>query len=141
MIFILLNPSDSDFARCDPTISKCIKIAKEYGYECIEILNLLSIIEAVPDKLPEKVSELTEVENKKWIKKIIKSAEVGDKKVVCTWGDKGFRYNANHEIFKLLEEFEIRPYCLGTISYNQPGHPERKAISKLKLTPYDYSTF
>lgn len=141
LIFILLNPSVSDTTQCDPTISKCIEIANMNGFDCVEILNLFSVIEPDPQNLPNTISKLTEKDNKVWLEQIIQSAKDGSKKVVCAWGDKGFRYNANYEIFKLLEMYNINPYCLSTISYNQPGHPARKANSNLVLKSYNYSLY
>lgn len=41
-VFIGLNPSSADESRDDPTIRRCIKFAKTWGYGCLEMVNLFA---------------------------------------------------------------------------------------------------
>lgn len=38
--FVMLNPSTADETQDDPTIRKCIKFAKAWGYDCLAVRNL-----------------------------------------------------------------------------------------------------
>jgi hypothetical protein len=49
--FIMLNPSTADHKVDDPTIRKCIKFAKSWGYGGVKVVNLFAFRATNPKKL------------------------------------------------------------------------------------------
>ncbi len=39
-LFVMLNPSTADADTNDPTIEKCIKLARHWGYDRLDVVNL-----------------------------------------------------------------------------------------------------
>ena len=60
LTFIMFNPSNSTLDKTDPTLEKCLAIAKNAKYNKVEIVNLYSYIAT---KVPSK-KKLGEIKNK-----------------------------------------------------------------------------
>jgi len=125
IIYVMLNPSTTDNISCDDTVEKIIEFSIQQGYGSTEIINLFSLIDPNSDNL-RSGNNLVLPENRKMIESVIKDASGSNKQIVLAWGGKGYFFNANAFVFKLINDFGIRPYCLGTLKYNQPIHPVEK---------------
>ena len=83
VLFLMLNPSDADDKKDDPTIKRCINFAKDWGYGGLMVANLYAYITDNPKELftsknPEGF------DNIRYIKKMINECKI----VVCAWGNK-----------------------------------------------------
>lgn len=140
VVFIMLNPSNTNYQSCDDTIEKIISFAKLNGFGGIKVINLFSKIDPASINLANGNS-LVEPRNRRWSIYTLIKAKRNDEKVVLAWGEKGFYFNANTLIFYFLRKLTITPFCLGTLKFNQPLHPGRKKISSLNLQIYNYSLY
>ena len=83
--FVGLNPSTADADKNDPTISKCISYAKNWGYGGIIMTNAFAYRETDPNKMIEAYKSGVNVVGKKndyYIKQAHNESEIT---VVC-WG-------------------------------------------------------
>jgi hypothetical protein len=49
--FVMLNPSTAGKEKNDPTINKCIDLAKSWNYGSLEVVNLFAYITSKPTEL------------------------------------------------------------------------------------------
>lgn len=117
-LYIMLNPSTADNDKCDPTLGRCISLAKDNGFGSITVVNLFSfrtpkpklLWEANVQSLPENVCNVTEAMNE---------AEV----IIVAWGGAvrkktNFTWVLNH-----AEIIGKSVYCFGQNKSRTPKHP------------------
>lgn len=86
VVWIMLNPSTADHEADDPTIRKCVKFAKAWGYGGIRVVNLFALRATDPDLLkpagyPKAVGE----HNDQYLAEACRDAAL----IVAAWGQKG----------------------------------------------------
>lgn len=118
VVFVMLNPSVGDFQICDPTLDKCSKFAKNWGYGGFNIVNLFALISTDPYGLKEAVEPIGK-DNDKFILQAVKEAD----KVIFAWGEKyGKLHDRDKQVVNLLSEY--KPQCIKkTKKGNHPRHP------------------
>lgn len=132
--FIMLNPSSANQYSNDPTINNCIKIAKKYHYDGMEVVNIYSLRHPVF----EKIKPLLKLEGNP---PDINYDFAQLKDVVLAWGNKKIVSTQNEKLFKELKNSE-NLYILGVENlkkikagykyvFNQIRHPDNRAWSKL----------
>lgn len=82
VLFIMLNPSTADAEKNDPTITRCIGFAKDWGYGGLYVVNLFSLRATNPKDLLA-AHFVVGVENEKWFRRMSALAHL----VVCAWGN------------------------------------------------------
>lgn len=112
--FVGLNPSFADENIDDPTITRCIKFAMNWGYGGIYMVNLFALRSTDPRNLSKKGDPVGH-DNDKHLKSIFNSVD----KVICAWGNGGALNNRSQQVLKLIRE----PYCLKKNSTGEPAHP------------------
>ncbi|MDM5283797.1 DUF1643 domain-containing protein [Peribacillus frigoritolerans] len=117
-LYIMLNPSTADMKHCDPTIDKCIKIAKNNGFGSIGVVNIFSLRTPRPEDLLHATVR-TLPENMTYIKDAINDAGI----IVAAWGEKGQWFNMNYPILKYIEDQGKDLYYLELNKYGWPKHP------------------
>lgn len=128
--FIMLNPSTADSDGCDPTLSRCLSFAKNWGYGGFNIVNLFAHISTDPNKLKDVKNPIGE-KNDFYILESAKNSA----RVVFAWGEKHSNlHNRNRQIIELLKKYN--PHCIKkTKKGNHPRHP---LYLKSNLTPIIY---
>lgn len=109
-MFIGLNPSSAD----DPTIRRCIRFARDWGYGSLCMANLFALRATKPlDMLehPEPVGP----DNKVWLQNLASDAGV----VVAAWGVHGVHCGRDREVVGMLGPLK----CLRKTKDGFPGHP------------------
>lgn len=120
LMFIGLNPSTADETEDDPTVRRCIRFAKDWGYNGLYMLNAYGYRATNPHDM------------KRIIKEHGSAAAVGEgnnaaltQKGVCSdmiiaaWGNH-CELGREREICELI----ARPiYCLGKTKSGRPKHP------------------
>lgn len=80
--FVMLNPSDADENKDDPTLDKCIKFAQnENKYGSLEVVNLFAYIATKPGKL-KKADDPVGQKNDLCILSATKRADL----IILAWG-------------------------------------------------------
>lgn len=114
--FIGLNPSTADEYRNDPTITRCINFAKQWGYDGMAMLNLFAFRATDPRDMKKMATPVGPL-NDAAIEYSLKTFG----KVVACWG--------NHGKFKDRSDFVRRrasDHCIekfGLTKLGEPQHP------------------
>lgn len=125
--FVMLNPSDADEAKDDPTVRKCIGFAKRWGFGRLVVTNLIATIATDPWKLPtwSGIDMLNRAVIQEWMGK----ADL----IVAAWGSQPAgvcRTIALSEHILLLRQTAPVPlHCIGTTARGEPLHPSRAAYT------------
>lgn len=119
VVFIMLNPSTADAERNDPTVAKCIRYAKGWGYGCLEVLNLFAYRSTDP-------KELYKVENPEGLpennERIIAAME-SEALIVCAWGKHGNLNDRGLRVKIMALQRSRYLHCLALNEDGTPSHP------------------
>ena len=143
LVFLGLNPSTANQEKSDRTITKVKTFAKNFGYDSFIMINLYSIRNTDPNKLPLKLDSVMHTENIKQIKKLLKKYKRPD--LVACWGTKinlrEYLTLCSQDIFKSIRPQIGNIYRLGELTENgYPRHPSRIGYN-LKLTIHEVSSY
>lgn len=121
LAFIMLNPSTADEVRVDPTVAKCIRYAKAWGYGRLDVYNLFALRATDPKQLRTSLIDPVGPENDRYLSEAAAKATC----VVVAWGTHGNYRDRGHEVACLLGKVRgERPVlCLGVTQDGQPRHP------------------
>jgi len=129
-LFVMLNPSTADALKDDPTIRRCMKFAKRWGYEEMRAVNLFAFRSPHPKDLKDTDAPMG-VLNDTYLRV---QATVADR-VVCAWGN-GNPLDITEQVEKLRGILPLeRTVCLGCTQSGQPKHPLARGMHR---TPDDF---
>tara|TARA_B100001057_G_scaffold324177_1_gene324379 strand:- start:4327 stop:4782 length:456 start_codon:yes stop_codon:yes gene_type:complete len=111
LLFIMLNPSQADSKKDDPTIRRLISFSKKWGYGGFSVCNLYSYITSHP-KILYNTPQIFDNKNKSFIKRQIKNSDC----VIYAWGNTEVEPDWLKKIVKTC-------YCLGLNKNGTPKHP------------------
>jgi hypothetical protein len=122
--FIMLNPSNAGHKEDDPTITRCINFAYNWGFDGLYVTNLFAYRTSYPDFLKESAAGGIDVigpENNYWITACAKSAA----QVVLAWGSNGVFFNRAKDVMALLYLNNIQMATIGdsVTKCGNPRHP------------------
>lgn len=116
--FIGLNPSTADETQDDPTIRRCIRFARSWGYQHLTMLNLFGLRSTDPRGLLGHRDPVGPG-NDLAIATQIANADL----VVCAWG----AFPSGRPELERRAAFVLRmihnPHCLGVTADGSPRHP------------------
>lgn len=112
--FICLNPSTADEIQDDPTIRRCVRFAKDWGYEAMCVTNLFAYRATDPREMKGQSNPVGD-ENDKWLCRIARDAD----EVIAAWGSHGQFLGRSEEVMKFLP---VRPKYL-RMGAKEPWHP------------------
>lgn len=115
--FIMLNPSTADEVALDPTVLRCMRAAKRWGYGAGEVVNLFAYRSTDPRGLLA-VDDPVGPENDRYIMAAAEDAVL----VVAAWGVHGTLQGRAAAVVRLLEGV-CELTCLGTTRAGHPRHP------------------
>ena len=127
LFFLCLNPSTADEIKNDPTVTRCIGYARDWGFGRLLVGNIFAIRSTDP-KLLYKTDDPVGSENDKWIKKMAEHSDL----TVGAWGNHGQLNSRSAQINKLITDIN----CLKITKLGEPSHP--LYLSK-KLKPIPFS--
>ena len=114
LAIIMLNPSQADSSVDDPTIRRCIGLAKGWGFGAIAVVNLFAYRsphrQAADPVGPENDAAL------------ITAAQQADR-ILLAWGNWGSWQGRDRAVLTLLTAHQSRYRCLGKNLTGQPRHP------------------
>jgi len=117
MIFIGLNPSTADETHDDPTVRKCINVAKRDNCGSMVMLNIF----AYRSTNPKGLSDVDDPVGRPFNNQAISSHCQGQRWIVVAWGRHGKYMNREEEVLNLLKGKEL--LCFFTNKDNSPMHP------------------
>ncbi len=115
LVYVLLNPSTADETINDPTISRCIDIAKFNGSGSIKVMNLFAFRATDPSDL-KKESAPVGPDNDQFLRQ-----EIGDLPVVVAWGNHGSFLDRSQAVLSLLSDKNL--LCVAKNASGEPKHP------------------
>lgn len=121
LVFLMLNPSTADADVDDPTVRRCIRFARDFGYGSLVIGNLFAWRATLAtDLFLRDSAEIVGPENDAEL-----LAMCDGNTVVCGWGSHGSRPESQERIRLLRERLGAGTAftCLGRTKAGQPRHP------------------
>lgn len=116
--WILLNPSTADHEQSDPTMDRCNKRARAYGYGGQITANAFALRSRDPKLLRQHPYPVGQFNNS-----AIGLCARSTQRVICGWGGHGKFMERGAVVLRLLRENAITPYCLDMGDNGQPKHP------------------
>lgn len=124
-LFIMLNPSTADAESNDPTITRCIRYARDWGYGELWVGNLFAFRASLPSDLI-KTKYPVGPENDEYINRMADKADL----ILCAWGAHGVAYGRGRQVADSLTEGGKDLFCIPgpddqplLTAKNQPRHP------------------
>jgi hypothetical protein len=118
IMFIGLNPSTADEINNDPTVTRCIMRAWEYGFQRFVMANIFGYRSTNPKGL-RSVADPVGLENLSYILSYAKQVD----QVVAAWGNHGLYLEHGSKVRSMLQHEGVPLYHLGITKANQPKHP------------------
>jgi hypothetical protein len=132
VLFIMLNPSTADGAIDDPTIRRCMTLARRWGYGRLEACNLFAYRATDPRRL-QQIADPVGPLNDATIARAVCHADT----VVVGWGIKGARSLRADVVTHMLRTTTV--CCIGTTRDGSPRHP-LYVRGDSPLTPFTVGT-
>jgi hypothetical protein len=115
--FVMLNPSTADARRDDPTIRRCINLARAWGFGSMCAVNLFAFRATHPADLraaPDPVGPAND-------RHLLRVCSAADQTIVA-WGVHGSFRRRDAQVLDLIARC-CRPRCLGLTKAGLPRHP------------------
>lgn len=118
--WVLLNPSTADAHQDDPTIRRCARLARAWGYGGILVVNLYALRTTDPRWLrghPDPVGPHNDHH--------IRIMATVSTSVICAWGTHPLAAHRAPHVQALLHQAapHLRLHCVGRASNGAPRHP------------------
>lgn len=121
LVWVMQNPSTANATDDDPTIRKCIAIARHHGYGGISVRNVFAL-RATDERELLKHTDPVGPENEQHLLAARSIAPMT--RLVLAWGNRfGGKALAHHYQNAANILGGLEPYCLGTTAAGEPLHP------------------
>lgn len=118
-MFLCLNPSTADQDANDPTVARCWKWAREWGFNRFLMTNLFAYRATDPKNMKAQAAPIG-FENDEIIRERAKAAG----RLICGWGNHGEHMNRARSVAGILRGMPmVKPLCFGKTKSGQPLHP------------------
>ena len=128
VMFVMLNPSTADACQDDPTISCCIRFARDWGYGELLVGNLFALRSSDRGALLRS-DDPVGPDNDDALLDLVQSAAL----VIAAWGNDGAFMRRNEAVLRLLP---TRFYALKLTQRGHSSHPLRLPSG---VAPFPYS--
>ena len=116
--FVGVNPSTADAEKLDPTNTRCVNFAKDWGFDGYIMLNLFSIVSTDPQGMLAS-------DNPNWVTNTLAilhcTHDIG--RIVCAWGVHGQHQGRGTQLAELLRRVGRKLHHLGLNRDGTPKHP------------------
>ena len=124
VLFIGLNPSIADENVDDPTVTRCINFAKDWGYGTLLMANLFAYRSTYPKEI-YLIDDPIGKDNDYYLLECVKQSDL----IIACWGNNGTYMGRE----KIIKELVPNLYCLQKNKNGTPHHPLRLPRKKLKV--------
>jgi hypothetical protein len=119
-LFIMLNPSTADAVRNDPTVAKCLRLARRWGYEAMEVRNIFALRSTDPQGL-RRVDDPVGPENDAAILECAARRET--RLIVAAWGNHGLLVERGAQMTQMLRRLRRPVHAFSITKQQMPAHP------------------
>lgn len=125
LMVIGLNPSTADETNDDPTIRRCIRFAKDWGFDALCMTNLFAF-RATDPAVMKAATDPFGADNLRWLADLGRGAGM----VLAAWGVHGSFADRAAFVQRVLWESGVPPlHALGTTKDGHPRHPLYMPVS------------
>lgn len=129
LYWLMLNPSTADEVKNDPTVERCERRARMWGYGGSVIFNIFAYRAKNPKNMRAHRDPIGP-ENDKWIRDLARQSQEVD--VIAGWGEHGVHLDRGTRIFNIFCEENGR---LQALKINASGHPAHPLYIPYRMTP------
>lgn len=123
--FLMLNPSTADESINDPTVERCERRARDWGYSELIVTNLFAFRATFPPQMMAAADPVGPENDA-----AILDAACGASLIVCAWGDDGAHQGRSAAVRHLL-----RGHALSALRVNRSGEPAHPLYLPYSLKP------
>jgi len=117
-MFLMLNPSTADETVNDPTVAKCQKWAREWGYGGITVCNLFAFRATDPGDMKAAADPVGPANDQAIVNCAITAGVI-----VCGWGVDGPHLGRDQHVVTMLQDHGFPLTCLKVTKHGHPHHP------------------
>ncbi|PHR54656.1 MAG: hypothetical protein COA43_16235 [Robiginitomaculum sp.] len=134
LTWLMLNPSTADEVKNDPTVERCERRARMWGYGGSVVLNIFAYRATDPKDMRAHVDPIGP-DNDEWLRKIAReSAKAeGAADIVGGWGEHGAHMKRGEAV---LEIFRQEGGRLSALKINASGHPAHPLYIAYSAKPF-----
>jgi len=121
-MFVGLNPSTADEVNDDPTVRRCIRFAKDWGYGGLVMMNAFAF-RATDPRVMQAAPDPVGPDNDYWLLEMAKIRVRQGAVIVAAWGNHGVYQNRHQNILRLFQDAGVPLHCLGITKTGYPKHP------------------
>jgi hypothetical protein len=120
-VFLMLNPSDADAFKPDPTVGECVKFTRRWGHDVTWVVNEHAFRSPYPSDLKKLSCGMRgdDVVNNQAIMLACSMANI----VITAWGNDGALDYRDRKVLDMLRSAGIRTHHLGVTKAGHPKHP------------------
>lgn len=125
LCMVMLNPSTADEFKNDPTVERCCRRARMWGYDRIDVVNIFALRSTDPKGLYDSQDPVGE-ENDAAILAAARAADL----TVAAWGNHGRLGGRGQHVRELLQGDGIALHALDVSKVGEPVHPLYQSYAK-----------
>lgn len=123
LVMVMLNPSTATEAQNDPTVERCERRARMWGFESLRVLNLFALRSTDPKGLAA-VDDPIGPANNGFLKDALGAVkENAEHMILCGWGTHGAFMDRGRWALDLFAAHGMKPMALGWTKDGHPQHP------------------
>lgn len=118
LMVVGLNPSTADETQDDPTIRRCVRFARDWGFGALCMTNLFAFRATDPAVMKAEVDP-EGPDNDEWLKRLATGAGL----VLAAWGVHGMYMGQSGWAIGTFRDMGVQLHALGTTKDGHPRHP------------------
>jgi len=130
LYWLMLNPSTADEVKNDPTVERCERRARMWGYGGSVVLNIFAYRATDPKDMRAQKDPIGP-KNDDWIRKLARRSQ--DVDVVGGWGEHGAHMARGQAVMDIFKQENGR---INALKINASGHPAHPLYIAYDKTPF-----
>ncbi len=120
LYWLMLNPSTADEIKNDPTVERCERRARMWGYGGSVVFNIFAY-RATEPKHMRAAQDPIGPENDKWIRELAEISKTN--MVIGGWGEHGEHLARGRKVMDMFNQSGGKLYALKQNASGNPAHP------------------
>lgn len=118
LCMVMLNPSTADEFKNDPTVERCCRRARMWGFDRLDVVNIFALRSTDPRGLYQSADPVGADNDAA----IIAAAQAADL-TVAAWGNHGQLSGRGQRVLELLRAVGVEPQAFKLSKVGEPVHP------------------